>query len=52
MKTPVINLITDFNIGKETMYTKLKDGNILSYRMTRGSGLESNYYFGKRNREF
>ena len=45
-KIPMINLITEFNTGKENICPKFKDGKSLSFRMTRSSVLESKYDFG------
>ena len=39
---PVFNLITEFYTDKESMYSKFKEGNELSFRITTGSGLVSN----------
>ena len=50
-KIPVINLITEFNTGKENMYTKMKYAGRLSSEIARSIELESNYVFGKCSRE-
>ena len=40
----------EFKTVEETMYTKLKGGKTLSFRMTSGKGLDLNYDFDKCNR--